>query len=90
MPNKIIDVIQGGEVGTLIEIKDARYLYEKEFRIKYTLDLAGYIYINSGAADAIIAKKASLLSVGVVKVEGNFTAQSIVSVYDENENQILK
>lgn len=89
-PNKIIDVIQGEEVGTLIEIKNTRYLHEKEFRLKYTLDLAGNIYINPGAANAVIERKASLLSVGIVEVEGNFTAQSIVAVCDENKHQIFK
>ncbi len=88
--NKIIDVILGVEIGTTIEIKDARYLYEKEFRLKYTLDPVGSIYVNAGAADAVLTKKASLLSIGITRIEGDFGEQSIVTVYDENENKIFK
>jgi glutamate 5-kinase len=50
----------------------------------------GKIYINAGAAKAILERKASLLPVGLVRVEEDFPEQSTVAVYDEFEQRIAK
>jgi glutamate 5-kinase len=49
----------------------------------------GEIYINEGAKDALLGDKAiSLLPVGVVKITGEFEADDIVKIMDENGIQL--
>jgi glutamate 5-kinase len=49
----------------------------------------GEIYINEGAKEALLGDKAiSLLPVGVVKIAGEFEADDIVKIMDENSFQI--
>jgi glutamate 5-kinase len=43
----------------------------------------GIIKINAGAKQALLERGASLLAVGVVAVEGEFSAQQVVSIQDE-------
>ncbi|NJK52060.1 MAG: hypothetical protein HC936_03160 [Leptolyngbyaceae cyanobacterium SU_3_3] len=58
--------------------------------MKYSSDPIGRIYINAGAAKAILERKASLLPVGILRVEESFPEQSVVAVYDENNQNIAK
>jgi glutamate 5-kinase len=45
----------------------------------------GEIYVNEGAKEILLGNKAvSLLMVGVVRVEGEFEADDIVKILDEN------
>lgn len=49
----------------------------------------GIIYINKGACEALLGDTAvSLLPIGIVKVTGNFEADDIVQIKDENGKQI--
>lgn len=44
----------------------------------------GVVVVNDGARKALVENRASLLPIGVVNVEGEFTAQQVVSIQDEN------
>ena len=46
----------------------------------------GTVIVNKGAKEAIINHQKSLLSIGIVSVEGKFKKGEIVSIKD-NENQ---
>lgn len=48
----------------------------------------GRVYVNDGAAGALLAGGASLLPVGVEKVEGDFDADDIVTVLSPDERVI--
>ncbi len=49
----------------------------------------GEVYINQGAKEALLSEKAiSLLPIGVVKIKGDFEADDIVRIIDENGIQI--
>lgn len=89
-PANVLEILSGQEIGTKIEIQNIRYLYLKEYRLKYSSDPIGRIYINIGAAKAILERKASLLPVGILRVEESFPEQLIVAVYDENNQNIAK
>lgn len=58
--------------------------------IAYATNIKGKIYINEGAKKALIERQTSLLPVGVIKVEGEFTNDDVVSVYDEKNTEIAR
>jgi len=58
-------------------------LSHKKRWIAYATNIMGYIYVNIGAKNAIIKNQTSLLSVGIVKVKGNFKRGEVVGVKDE-------
>jgi len=74
--------------GTLFVPKDVR-LAAKERWIAFGTKSKGKIVVDDGAKRALINKK-SLLSVGVVGVEGNFDSGDIVSIVDNNDNEIAR
>ena len=50
----------------------------------------GSIIVNSGAKSAIINNQKSLLSVGIVDVEGKFQRGEIVSILDEENIEFAR
>jgi len=90
LPTNVLNILSGQEIGTKIDIQGIRYLHLKEYRLKYASELVGKVYINAGAKKAILEKKASLLPVGIVGVEGVFPEQSVIAIHDENDRQILR
>ena len=50
----------------------------------------GKITVNDGAKEAIIKNQKSLLSVGIEKVEGKFKRGEIVSILDNQNNEIAR
>jgi len=48
----------------------------------------GIVYVNDGARDALLSGHASLLMIGVSKIEGFFRNGDIIRIYDEKGNQI--
>ena len=51
---------------------------------------AGSVVIDKNAARALVDEKGSLLLAGVVKVEGDFDARSVVQILDESNAEIGK
>lgn len=73
--------------GTLFMPKKA--LGAKERWLAFGTKAKGSIIVDSGAKNALLNKK-SLLSVGVVAVEGNFEAGDIVSVQDKAHGEFAR
>ncbi len=78
--NVIIRIVEGEEIGTLF--KPARLWYSSRERwIRYSIS-NGTISIDQGAKQALL-KGRSLLPSGIIQVEGEFEAGSIVSIVHE-------
>lgn len=86
-PN-IIRKVFDDNVGTLFIPKNT--LSHKKRWIAYATNIMGQITVNKGAKDAIIKNQKSLLSIGIVNVKGNFKRGEIVSVFDEDKNEIAR
>ena len=54
-----------------------------------TLKIDGKIYIDEGAGKAL-KKGKSLLSIGVIKIEGEFSRGDIISIHDEKNEEIAR
>lgn len=59
-----------------------KWLYRSETFAK------GAVYINNGAKEALLTDKASLLMIGITRVEGVFKGGDIVRILDEAGNSI--
>ena len=69
--------------------KVLRYSSDKTLPIESRL-IAGSVHLNKNAAEAIINQKSSLLSVGIVRIDGKFERKSTVAIFDDNGVEIGK
>lgn len=86
-PN-IIRKVFDDEVGTLF-LPDKNLPHKKRW-IAYATNIMGSITVNSGAKEAILENQKSLLSIGIIDVQGEFKRGEIVSILDENEVEIAR
>lgn len=78
----IISKIFTSDVGTLFLPTET--LDGKRRWIAYATNVIGKVYINAGAKKAILENDASLLPIGVIRVENDFQKGEVVSIYDDN------
>ena len=64
------------------------YLIKKRW-IGYATNIIGKIIVNKGAKEALLAEK-SLLPVGVVDVKNTFKKGDVISILDEEHNEIAR
>lgn len=86
-PSIIPDLLIGKAEGTLFKASKHPVLARKSWISTATL-AKGELFIDAGAANALVNKGSSLLPKGIVRVEGSFVRGSTVSVKDENNHVI--
>ncbi|HYK38563.1 MAG TPA: glutamate 5-kinase [Candidatus Eremiobacteraceae bacterium] len=79
-PSTLKKLFAGEKVGTVFA-PGARMRGKRRW-IAFAASVSGRVVVDSGAHRAITAKKASLLSSGVVRVEKQFGAMDVVSIVD--------
>ena len=79
-------IMAGEEVGTIFVPKAAKMRSRKRW-IAYAAVPKGKLFVDEGAAKALLADGKSLLPVGVVAVEGDFDAGAMVSVLTESAGE---
>jgi glutamate 5-kinase len=85
----ILDRVFAGEgVGTTF--LSERRLGGKRRWIKYAAGVRGRLIINAGARKAILERKASLLSSGVISVHEKFKAMDVVSIVDHEGREFAR
>lgn len=86
--DKLSDIALGKEIGTFFcQSKNPQSL--KKCWLKFCANISGQIFVDNGAEVALYARK-SLLSCGVTKVVGEFSAGSVVSVLTEDGKEIAR
>ncbi len=86
--NILLDLIKGYAKATFFESKKKKAPTKKWIATSEKFS-KGKIHINDGAKIALLKNDAaSLLPVGVVKIEGEFAPKDIVSIVDETGNSI--
>lgn len=88
-PEASIKAVAGEEVGTWIAPRENR-LAARKLWIAFGLPSWGRIRVDAGAARALIERGSSLLAVGVVSVEGEFSVGDAVEVIDASGNLVGK
>lgn len=82
-------IVAGEKEGTLILKKDVKVTAKKKW-IFLNLKSKGSIKIDDGAKKALLEAGKSLLAVGVVDVEGNFSFGDAIEIFDKNGDKIGK
>ena len=85
-PTIIGNVMDGHEIGTLF-LETKIKLNARKHWINYEATKKGTIFIDDGAITALKSKN-SLLSIGILKCEGNFHKGEVVSICDNEQNEI--
>ena len=87
-PNVLDHIFAGEQVGTAF--LSASRMGGKRRWLTYAADVRGRVIVNEGAREAIIARKASLLSSGVVRVEQQFEPHDVVSIADSEGREFAR
>jgi glutamate 5-kinase len=89
-PGALAQVFDAGqEIGTLVLPEQNRLTHRKHW-IAYNLKPAGDIVVDSGAYDALVHKKKSLLPSGLREVRGAFGAGDCVRCLDVAEREFAR
>ena len=83
--SRLASVCKGENVGTRF-LPSAKKNTVKQSWLLYCATVEGKIFVDDGAKDALVKRK-SLLSCGIIKAEGDFSADSVVSVCDKDGNE---
>lgn len=81
-------IFDGEDLGTMFLPSDEN-LSDKKRWIGYATNIIGKIVVNAGAKEALFAEK-SLLPIGVVEVINTFKKGDVVSILDEDKNEIAR
>lgn len=79
-PTTLARALQGEPLGTLVVPNAPRGARRRE--IAFAAKRKGALVVNDGAVEALVNRKASLLPVGVVEVEGHFEEGDVVEIRD--------
>jgi glutamate 5-kinase len=85
-PSIIGDIMDGKEIGTLF-LETKMKLNARKHWITYETTKKGTIIIDSGALNAL-KNHNSLLSIGIIKCEGEFHKGEVVSICDNDQNEV--
>ena len=75
-------ILAGDDLGTLFPAERRQARHRRWLR--FATSPAGVLIVNEGAREALVARNASLLPVGVVRVEGDFGSDEVVAIAGED------
>lgn len=82
-------ILDGEDMGTFIQA-DSRFHSKRKRWIFFNTRVKGKIFVDDGAANALIKGNKSLLPGGVTHTEGTFLEGSIVGIYNKEKRMIGK
>jgi len=85
----LLDIEKGKKVGTLFEPCKSSFSAKKKW-IAFGSKKKGTLVVDKGAKEALVERKKSLLSSGIVRVEGNFHVGDTVGVSDEKRHEFAR
>jgi glutamate 5-kinase len=87
--NSLYDLAGNSGTGTLF-VPKSNGLNARRHWIKMTAQVRGNIIVDSGAANAVYSKNASLLPKGITGVEGTFEIGDVVTVAGPDDGEIAR
>ena len=78
----------GEQIGTAF-VPSSR-MHGKRRWIAYAANVRGRVIVNSGARDAIVNGKGSLLTSGVIRIEQEFAPADVVSIVDADGHEFAR
>ena len=89
IPHVIKDTFEGNFIGTMFFPANESLSGKKRW-IGYATNIIGKIIVNNGAKKAILEKGSSLLPIGVIEVINEFKRGEVISILDENKEEIAR
>jgi glutamate 5-kinase len=86
--DSIVKAVNGTAKGTYFKAREIGMKTRRQWMAFYAQS-KGNIYVDSGAAEAMIKKRKSLLPRGIVALEGDFHQGDVVSVYLQGNHKCI-
>jgi len=87
-PSIVMNILKGERVGTVFLASSAPVRGRKRWIL--SMKPIGAVWIDAGAVRAVKDRHCSLFSAGIIKVEGNFSDQDVVSICDEEGREFAR
>jgi len=88
-PDALIRLIQGDAIGTLLVAQTQKNQARKQWMADH-LQMRGAVVVDAGAAIKVRDEGKSLLPIGMVLVEGDFSRGDVIAVRDETGAEIAR
>jgi glutamate 5-kinase len=88
-PNALIRLTQGEAIGTLLVADTPKNQARKQWMADH-LQLRGAVAVDDGAAVKVHAEGKSLLPIGMVSVQGEFSRGDVIAVLDATGSEIAR
>jgi len=85
----VTELVSGGDLGTVFYCNNDRH-NRRQHWIAELLEPEGRLYVDAGAEQAMLERGASLLPIGLQRVEGDFDKGDCVAVFGRAEHAIAK
>ncbi len=86
----LLDIVDGKRAGTRFKSSGSVKLLAKKRWIAFSSTPKGAIIVDNGAWGALFNKNKSLLSSGIIGVDGNFAAGDVVKITDKDFKEFAK
>jgi len=88
-PNALIRLTQGESIGTLLVAQTAKNQARKRWMADH-LQLRGSVTVDAGAAVKVRDEGKSLLPIGMVSVQGEFSRGDVIAIHDAAGSEIAR
>ncbi len=88
-PDALIRLIQGDAIGTLLIAQTQKNQARKQWMADH-LQMRGAVVVDAGAASKVRDEGKSLLPIGMMHVEGDFSRGDVIAVKDESGQEIAR
>lgn len=88
-PDALIRLTQGDAIGTLLTAQTQKNQARKQWMADH-LQMRGAVVVDAGAAAKVRDEGKSLLPIGMVQVEGDFSRGDVIAVRDEAGQEIAR
>jgi len=88
-PNVLLRLSRGEPIGTLLVAQTAKNQARKQWMVDH-LQLRGAVVVDAGAAAKLLQEGKSLLPIGMVAVEGEFSRGEVIAIRDEQGVEIAR
>ena len=88
-PDALVRIIQGDSIGTLLVAQTQKTQARKQWMADH-LQLRGTVIVDAGAAAKVRDEGKSLLPIGMVQVEGDFSRGDVIAVKSPDGTEIAR
>ncbi len=88
-PDALLRLTQGEAIGTLLVAQTQKQQARKQWMADH-LQLRGSVTIDAGATQKLKADGSSLLPIGMISVDGDFSRGEVIAIVDEHGHEVAR